>query len=93
MSFSDIDECQTLIPGPCHCGVPGEPCGANCSNIIPGYQCTCAPGFQLRDGGTICDGNFEHNLLLIRQVEENRRWLPQGVHVNQCNVEEMLMVS
>lgn len=55
VSISDIDECQTLRP--CSCGVPGEPCGANCVNLVPGYKCTCAPGFQLRSGGTICDGN------------------------------------
>ena len=93
VSFSDIDECQTLLPRPCSCGVPGEPCGANCVNLVPGYKCTCAPGFQLRSGGTICDGNFENNLLLICQLGENWRWLAQGVHENQLNVEEMLTVS
>ena len=93
VSLSDIDECQTISPRPCHCGVPGEPCGANCVNLVPGYKCTCAPGFQLRSGGTICDGNFENNLLLICQAKENWGWLVQGVHVNQFNVEEMLTVS
>ena len=93
VSFSDIDECHTLLPRPCSCGVPGELCGANCVNLVPGYKCTCAPGFQLRSGGTICDGNFENNLLLICQVGENWRWLAQGVHENQPNVEEMLTVS
>ena len=56
--YLDIDECQTLVPSPCSCGVPGEACGANCTNTVPSYFCTCAKGFQLRSGGTICDGNF-----------------------------------
>ena len=86
VSFSDIDECHTLLPRPCSCGVPGEPCGANCVNLVPGYKCTCAPGFQLRSGGTICDGNFENNLLLICQLGENWRWLAQGVHVKMLKV-------
>ena len=56
--YLDIDECQTLVPGRCSCGVHGEPCGATCTNTVPSYFCTCAKGFQLRSGGTICDGNL-----------------------------------
>ena len=52
----DINECLTIVPSPCSCGVSGEPCGANCINLVPGFTCSCAPGFQLRSGGTICDG-------------------------------------
>ena len=52
----DINECLTIVPSPCSCGVSGEPCGANCINLVPSFTCSCAPGFQLRSGGTICDG-------------------------------------
>ena len=52
----DINECLTIVPSPCSCGVSGEPCGANCINLEPSFTCSCAPGFQLRSGGTICDG-------------------------------------
>ena len=55
--YADINECVTIVPSPCSCGVRGEPCGANCTNHVPGYACSCAKGFQLRSGGTICDGN------------------------------------
>ena len=54
----DINECQTLVPSPCSCGVPGEACGATCINTASSYFCTCANGFQLRSGGAICDGNL-----------------------------------
>ena len=54
--LSDINECLTIVPSPCSCGVSGEPCGANCINLVPSFTCSCAPGFQLRSGGTICDG-------------------------------------
>ena len=52
----DMNECLTIVPSPCSCGVSGEPCGANCTNLLPSFTCSCAPGFQLRSGGTICDG-------------------------------------
>ena len=51
--YQDIDECQTLVPSPCSCGVPGEPCGVTCTNTAPSNFCTCAKGFQLRSGGAI----------------------------------------
>jgi len=47
-----------MVPSPCSCGVPGEACGATCTNTAPSYFCTCANGFQLRSGGKICDGNL-----------------------------------
>ena len=52
----DINECMTMIPSPCRCGVSGEPCGASCTNLVPGYACSCAEGFKLGSGGTICNG-------------------------------------
>ena len=56
--LSDINECLTIVPSPCSCGVSGVPCGANCINHVPSFTCSCAPGFQLRSGGKICDGNI-----------------------------------
>ena len=52
----DINECVIIVPSPCRCGVSGEPCGANCINLVPGYACSCADGFKLGSGGTICNG-------------------------------------
>ena len=62
----DINECLTIVPSPCSCGVSGEPCGANCINLVPSFTCSCAPGFQLRIGETICDGK-NYYLLLRRK--------------------------
>ncbi|KAJ7327685.1 dendrite reproteinration [Desmophyllum pertusum] len=67
----DINECQTLVPSPCSCGVPGEPCGASCTNLVPSYVCTCANGFQLRSGGTICDGlNTRHQTGIVESTKD-----------------------
>ena len=78
--YLDIDECQALVPSPCSCGVPGEPCGATCTNTVPGYFCTCANGFQLRSGGTICDGNlsgFEFTWSRLNSIFKIlKRWIP-----------------
>lgn len=52
---NDINECLIIVPSPCRCGVSGEPCGAHCTNLVPHYACSCAIGFRLRSGGTVCD--------------------------------------
>ena len=75
----DINECLTIVPSPCSCGVSGEPCGANCINLVPSFMCSCAPGFQLRIGGTICDGK-NYYLLLRRKFFSMSNVL--GVSIN-----------
>ena len=42
-AISDIDECQIL-------GM----CSHECTNTVPGYQCTCSKGYKLRDDHRHC---------------------------------------
>ena len=75
----DINECLTIVPSPCSCGVSGEPCGANCINLVPSFTCSCAPGFQLRSGGTICDGK---NYYFLVRRKCFSMWNVLGVSIN-----------
>ena len=75
----DINECLTIVPSPCSCGVSGEPCGANCINLMPSFTCSCAPGFQLRSGGTICDGK---NYYFLVRRKCFSMWNVLGVSIN-----------
>ena len=75
----DINECLTIVPSPCSCGVSGEPCGANCINLVSSFTCSCAPGFQLRSGGKFCDG--KNYYFLVRRMCFSM-WNVLGVSIN-----------
>ena len=84
ISNLDINECLTINPSPCSCGVRGEPCGANCTNLVPGYACSCAQGFRVRSGGTVCDGNVSAAVNHKSYCFSRKRFLLDCLHL--CGV-------
>lgn len=44
MKFTDIDECSLAT----------TPCDQECTNLDGSFQCTCRPGYSLKQDKTTC---------------------------------------
>lgn len=44
MKFTDIDECSLAT----------TPCDQECTNLNGSFQCTCRPGYSLKEDKTAC---------------------------------------
>ncbi len=58
LRFLQLDEDQ--------CSHDNGGCQQICINLIPGYNCSCDPGYTLNEDGRTCDGkNIAYNYVCI----------------------------